>query len=158
MSTEQADPKPRSTATKGPLFQDIARFRGIVFDALLRPHDITMSQGWAILHLVVEDGLRQADLAERLDIATVTTSKLIDRLEARGFVERQADPDDRRSKRLYPTDKARAVFKTMTSTQREVDAIANAGIDTEELLITLKVLGQMRANLKAAIAGGIAAP
>lgn len=136
----------------GPIFQDIARFRGIVFDNLLRPHDITMSQGLAIMHLIAENGLRQADLAERLDIATVTTSKLIDRLEARGFVTRQADPDDRRSKRLFPTEKACALFKTIASTQSRVDTIANAGVDPAELEVALKVLNQMRANLKRSIA------
>lgn len=135
----------------GPIFQDIARFRTIVFDSFLKPHDITMSQGWAILHLMREDGLRQADLADRLDVATVTTSKLIDRLEARGFVERRADAEDRRSKRIFATQKARALFEIMTETQREVSALANAGIDPEELAVTYRVLRRMRANLKGAI-------
>lgn len=135
----------------GPVFQDVARFRGILFDGLLRPHDITMAQSWAVLSLTREAGLRQADLAAKLDIGTVTTSKLIDRLEARGFVERRADPDDRRSKRIYATEKARQVIDIMTETQRHVDAVANEGIDPEELAVTMRVLGQMRQNLKDAI-------
>ena len=61
-----------------PIYQDIARFRAILFDALLKPHDMTMSQGWVLVHLVRENGLRQSELAERLEVATVTTSKLID--------------------------------------------------------------------------------
>ena len=65
-----------------PLYQDIARFRAIMFDSLLKPHDMTMSQGWVLVHLLRENGLRQSELAERLEVATVTTSKLIDRLEA----------------------------------------------------------------------------
>ena len=49
-----------------------------------------MSQGWVIVTLMRENGLRQADLAERMNIATVTISKLIDRLAERGFVERRS--------------------------------------------------------------------
>ncbi|THD71776.1 MarR family transcriptional regulator [Thalassobius vesicularis] len=135
-----------------PIYQDIARFRAIIFDALLKPHDMTMSQGWVLVHLVRENGLRQADLAARLEIATVTTSKLIDRLEARGYVERRSDPEDRRSNRIYATGQAKELVKVMTRTIFEVDKIANEGISDAELATTLTVLHRMRDNLKTAIA------
>lgn len=146
-------PNPQSSLSEdnNPVFQDIARFRAILFDALLKPHDMTMSQGWVLVHLVREDGLRQWDLAERLEVATVTTSKLIDRLEERGFVERRTDPEDRRSNRVFATSKARSLVKIMTQTVAEVDAIANAGVAPEELETTLQVLRLMRQNLRAAI-------
>lgn len=134
-----------------PLYQDIARFRAILFDSLLKPHDMTMSQGWVLVHLLRENGLRQSELAERLEVATVTTSKLIDRLEARGYVERRADPDDRRSNRVFATDQARAIVKILTKTISDVDGIANEGIDMAELEATRKVLRQMRRNLRTAM-------
>ena len=137
---------------RNPIFQDIARFRSILFDAMLRPHDMTMSQGWVLVHLVRERGLRQAELAERLEVATVTTSKLIDRLEARGYVERRADPDDRRSNRVYTTPQGEAIVTFMNSTIRQVNEIANEGVSEEELRLVLNVLGRMRTNLKTALA------
>ena len=134
-----------------PMFQDIARFRAILFDALLKPHDMTMSQGWVLVHLVRENGLRQSELADRLEVATVTTSKLIDRLEARGYVERRSDPEDRRSNRVYATERAKSLVKIMTRTIFEVDEIANQGVSQADLETTLQVLGRMRANLKTAL-------
>ena len=134
-----------------PIFQDIARFRAILFDALLKPHDMTMSQGWVLVHLFREDGLRQSDLAERLDVATVTTSKLIDRLEERGYVERRPDPDDRRSNRVHALPPAKAIVKILTKTIFDVDRIANEGVSAKDLQTTLRSLDQMRANLKTAI-------
>ena len=131
-----------------PIYQDIARFRAILFDSMLKPHDMTMSQGWVMVHLVRENGLRQSELAERLEVATVTTSKLIDRLEARGYVERRADPEDRRSNRVYATPQAKSLVKIMTRTIFEVDEIANEGISEAELETTLKVLRKMRNNLR----------
>lgn len=149
-----AEPPPQSSLTDdySPIFQDLARFRAIIFDAKLKPHDMTMSQGFVLVHLWRENGLRQLDLAGRMQVATVTVSKLIDRLEERGFVERRADAKDRRSNRVFATDKGLAQVKTLTKTVLEVDKIANAGLDPEELAITLKVLGQMRENLKSEIA------
>ena len=134
-----------------PVFQDIARFRAILFDFMLKPHDMTMSQGWVLVHLVRENGLRQSELADRLEGATVTTSKLIDRLGARGYVERRADPDDRRSNRVYATPQAKELVKVLTKTIFEVDEIANAGIPAEDLATTLGVLQRMRKNLKTAL-------
>ena len=135
-----------------PIYQDIARFRAIIFDALLKPHDMTMSQGWVLVHLLRENGLRQSELAERLEVATVTTSKLIDRLEARGYVERRTDPEDRRSNRVFATDQAKAIVKIMTKTIYDVDEIANVGIEQADLETTGKVLSRMRDNLRAALA------
>lgn len=134
-----------------PLYQDIARFRAIMFDYFLKPHDMTMSQGWVLVHLVRENGLRQSDLADRLEVATVTTSKLIDRLEARGYVERRPDPHDRRSNRVFATEQAKAIVKIMTKTIGDVDKIANQGIDPAELEMMRRVLGKMRRNLRNAM-------
>lgn len=135
-----------------PVFQDIARFRAILFDAMLRPHDMTMSQGWVLVHVLRENGLRQADLAQRMDVATVTISKLIDRLEARGYVERRPDPDDRRSNRVHATEPARAVVRLMTRTLGELDTMASRDVPPEELEIAMRVLRRMRRNLRDAVA------
>jgi DNA-binding MarR family transcriptional regulator len=135
-----------------PIYQDIARFRAILFDAMLKPHDMTMSQGWVLVHLVRENGLRQSELADRMDIATVTTSKLIDRLEARGYVERRPDPEDPPSNRVYASEAAKDVVRAMTKIIYEVDEIANAGIPEEDLETTLRVLQRMKGNLKDALA------
>lgn len=134
-----------------PLYQDIARFRAIMFDYFLKPHDMTMSQGWVLVHLVRENGLRQSELAERLEVATVTTSKLIDRLEARGYVERRPDPGDRRSNRVFATEQAKAIVKIMTKTIGNLDKIANQGIDPADLETNRRVLAKMRQNLRDAM-------
>lgn len=135
-----------------PIFQDIARFRALIFDSLLKPHGMTMSQGWVLVHLMRQNGLNQAELASRLDIAPVTTSKLIDKLEARGFVARRPDPEDRRSNRVYATDAGKAMVKVMTQTIRELDGIAYEGIDDAQRRAAMEFLKVVRRNLKAAAA------
>ena len=76
---------------------------------------------------------------------------MIDRLEARGYVERRSDPEDRRSNRVYATPQAKSIVKIMTRTIYEVDEIANQGVTQDDLQTVLKVLGRMRTNLKSAL-------
>ena len=136
------------TDENNPLFQEIARFRALIFDSLLKPHDMTMSQGWVLVHLIRENGMNQKDLAKRLEIASVTVSKLVDRLEARGYVTRKPDPVDRRSNQVYATDAAKDVVRIMTDTIREIDTIANQGLDDQQQEALHEMLQIIRNNLK----------
>jgi len=47
------------SADNNPVYQDIARFRAIIFGSLLKPHDMTMPQGWVMVHLIRENGNRK---------------------------------------------------------------------------------------------------
>ena len=59
---------------------------------------------WAVLaRLESNEGLKQSELAEMLDLQPITLTRLVDRLCANGLIERRADPNDRRAKRLYLT-------------------------------------------------------
>ena len=70
-----------------PLYQDIARFRAILFDSLLKPHDMTMSQGWVLVHLLRENGLRQSELAERLEVFPLRITQLAHGLPVGGELD-----------------------------------------------------------------------
>ncbi|WP_313815768.1 MarR family transcriptional regulator [Citricoccus sp.] len=52
----------------------------------------------------VEEGLRLKDIADRLRIAPRSATEVIDQLEAKGLVERRADPSDRRATRISLTE------------------------------------------------------
>ena len=55
--------------------------------------------------------LSMGELADRLLCDASNVTGIVDRLEARGLVERQADPDDRRVKRLVLTDAGRELWQ-----------------------------------------------
>ena len=54
--------------------------------------------------------LTQAALAEIMEVETATIARLIDRLEAAGWIERKPDPLDRRVKVVAMTDKLNAIM------------------------------------------------
>ena len=63
-------------------------------------------------------GCTQARLAELLHADKAAIARRTKNLEAKGFLVRKDDPDDRRSRLLYPTEKAEA----MRSSKAEIEA------------------------------------
>jgi DNA-binding MarR family transcriptional regulator len=97
----------------GYLIHDVSRLRRMMFDRALAPLGITRSQWWVLAFISRKDGLPQTQLANELDVGKVGVGALIDRLESSGFVLRQADPVDRRVKRVFVKNSARRPTSSM---------------------------------------------
>jgi DNA-binding MarR family transcriptional regulator len=108
---------------------------------------ITRAQ-WKVLFKVTRlPGLRQIELADMLDIEPITLSRIIDRLEEAGLVERAADPADRRAWRLHVTAKAQPIVEKLRAVADQMAAEAFGGLDPKEIEIARRVLGRVRENL-----------
>src|SRR2546428_1538478 len=73
------------------------------FAAAVAELDLAPMQAKALHELNVEPPISMRELAERLKSDPSNVTGLIDRLEARGLVERRPDPNDRRVKGLALT-------------------------------------------------------
>jgi DNA-binding MarR family transcriptional regulator len=71
--------------------------------------------------LELEDGLRLTDLATRAGITVQSMGELVDDLEVKGYVERRPDPDDRRAKRIYLTDRGQKNARVAKRATAEVE-------------------------------------
>ncbi len=88
----------------------LARLIRTEADRRARAHGMTRAQWTILTKLEVQPGLRQKELAEILEVEPITVARLIDRLEARGMVERRADPGDRRCWHLHLTEAAQPLL------------------------------------------------
>ena len=98
--------------------------------------------------LIVPLGLRLLKQAEILEIETITLGRHIDRLADKGWVERRADPADRRAWRLHLTKEVRPVLdrlKELSEANRD-EALAGISEDKREGLID--ALLAIKANLR----------
>jgi MarR family transcriptional regulator for hemolysin len=107
---------------------------------------VTRAQWKVLFRLERRPGLRQIELADMLDIEPITLSRIVDRLEEAGLVERVADPADRRAWRLHVTARARPLIEKLRAVADEMTADAFAGIDPKHIEITREVLGRVREN------------
>ena len=131
----------------GFVLHDVARMMRREFDRRAQSIGVTRSQWSVLVHLFRQDGMQQKALAEQMDITAITLTGLLDRMERDGWVERRADPDDRRAKRIYLTDKVAPMVQTLQKLGKEVRMDALQGLDEQDQEILLQLLLKMRSNL-----------
>lgn len=131
----------------GFLVTDVARLLRKVFDGRVKSLGVTRSQWSVLAYLYRSDGITQSTLADLLEIAKPSMARLIDRLEAAGWVERRPDTEDRRAKRVFLTEKSRPVLATMReiALQTREDTLANLAPQDRERLIDM--LTMIKSNL-----------
>ena len=129
------------------LVHDVARIMRRVFDRRVKHLGLTRSQWFVVAHLFRTDGQTQRHLADELDMERAPLSKLLDRLESGGWVERRSDPEDRRAKRVYLTGKIDPLMIEGVAVGQELTDDIFSGIDddTREEFITM--LAQAKSNL-----------
>lgn len=79
------------------------------------PPDLTMQQLRVLGHVAKQPGISQQELGTLLGVSAPTASGLVERLVDKGLVVRADDPDDRRIRRLRPTETALDVMREMDS-------------------------------------------
>lgn len=126
---------------------DLHRLFGRVFDRRVAHLELTRVQWRALKHLGHAEGVTQVELADRLDMEPIALGRVIDRLQKAGFVERRADPADRRVWRLYLLPQSAQVIGPVETVAHALRKEATAGISAEELATTLSVLDRVRDNL-----------
>lgn len=109
----------------------------------LTPFNITPAQFYALSVLFEENGIKFKDMALRLNLDRSSLTGILDRMEMGGFVERRADPDDRRSILIFLTDKSKKVGPELYTIACGLDQKFKNKITPEELKVLLKVLDQL---------------
>ena len=116
------------------------------FDRLSAGLGVTRAQWKVLVKLTRYPGLRQIELADMLDLEPITLTRILDRLEEAGLVERGRDPVDRRAWRLHITAKAQPLIAKLQTISAQLVADAFDGIDPQDIEILRTVLGRVREN------------
>lgn len=131
----------------GFLLGDTSRVLRRRFEQRAQEHGLTSAQWRAIGQLSRSDGLTQVALASRLDIEPMTVCRLIDRMEAAGFVRRMPNPEDKRAKLVCLTDLSRALLDEMREIALQVYEEAFDGFNHEERVALIEGLSRINENL-----------
>ncbi|HKI81789.1 MAG TPA: MarR family transcriptional regulator [Pseudodesulfovibrio sp.] len=131
----------------GFLLHDIARLLRKNFTRRVQDLGLTQTQWQALAHLSRNEGIRQVTLAEILEIQPISLARLVDRLEAAGWVERRADPTDRRAFQLFLTERAKPLLEQMWKTARQIREEAMAGLSAHDQAQMIEALCAIKTNL-----------
>ncbi len=131
------------------IINDLARLLRTRADARARSFGMTRAQWMILVRLENHPELSQNELASLIEVEPITVARLVDRLEGRGFVERRADPSDRRIWRLHLMQAAAPMLKEIAKVRRELTETLIANVPATELDAAMDCLLQMKSNLGA---------
>jgi len=89
---------------------------------LLAEYDVTPVQYAALCVLWEQNAQTGTEVGARLTIDSATMTGIIDRLERAGLIERRADNNDRRSYRLYVTERGRKLRSPLDAAMDRLNA------------------------------------
>jgi len=89
---------------------------------------------------------RQNVLAERMGLEAMTLSSYLDRLERQGYIQRTADPTDRRAKIVQLTEAAEFALETIFRVVQEVRQRARGNMNEDQWLLLHEQLKEIRNN------------
>ncbi len=112
------------------------------------PYGVTRGQFPVLLVLWEREGATQTELAERLAVEQATMANTLKRMERDGLIERVPDPEDRRQARVHLTPRGRELEEVLTTSARETNAVALAGLSAADTAQLMRLAGRMVANLE----------
>jgi MarR family transcriptional regulator for hemolysin len=131
------------------LVHDVARLMRLRFDQFARTFGMTRAQGLIIKHLKHQPGMTQNEMACLCDVEPITVARLIDRLEANGFVERRLDPSDRRIRRLHLLPAAEPILIEIERYRASIRDELAVGVEKVDWETTNQVLLNLKNKLVA---------
>jgi MarR family transcriptional regulator, transcriptional regulator for hemolysin len=128
---------------------DVARLMRTVFERRVRALGLTRAQWLVIARVHRLPGLSQSEIADLLEIEKAAAGRLIDRMQAKGWLERRADRSDRRVNRLHLTPKAKRLHAAIWPLAEATvdDALGDLSPDERRRLTHLmtRVKGKLQA-------------
>lgn len=98
-------------------------------------------------HLWQEEGLTQSQLVERMCVQPPTVSKMLDRLEKAGLVERRPDAENSRFSRVYLTEQGNIQKLAVRAIWTNIEQRLTQGLSVEERIVLRRLLLQVHENL-----------
>ena len=139
---------PCTGSTLGLLFRQVrdAMWARMEDELALSGHDLTFSQ-YNTLKKLATGTAGVTDLARTAELNPGAMTRLLDKLETKGLVVREADPDDRRALHISLTDAGRSIWRDIDQCGMRVRDAALAGLSDSERTALTSLMERVRDNL-----------
>jgi len=116
-------------------------------EAALNKLGMHTGQEMILLQLWIEEGIPQSQLAASMEVEPPTATKMLQRMERAGLIERRPDPEDARVSRVYLTAHGRALEQPVLNVWKQLEAQMVAGLSLTEQTLLHRLLMQVLTNL-----------
>ncbi|HEY3360577.1 MAG TPA: MarR family transcriptional regulator [Methanosarcina sp.] len=131
----------------GKFISFLYRYEQIFIGKKIEPYGIGSGQFPFLMRLYLEDGINQESLSDYLNIDKGTTARAIQKLVDEGYVFRQKDEKDRRSYRIFLTDKGKKLELEMKKIASEWEEILFSSFDDSQKREIMNLLRIMFENV-----------
>ena len=133
----------------GFVLKGISRLYTRRFEERARSLGFTLSQCKVLVYLARHEGVSQARLGELTEIEPMNLVRILDHMELEGWLERRADPADRRARQLFLKPKSMSVVEDIWIISDAVRDEAFAGISPKQADLLLSLLEKVHDNVLA---------
>lgn len=118
----------------------------------LSEYDLGFPEQLVLMHLTAHGTSNQESIAASLDIDKGAITKTIAKLEAKGYVVRELNPNNRREKIVALTNNAQPAINALKQSFDSLQETIFKGLSAEEIAQTSSGLARIAANLSEEIA------
>lgn len=157
--------RPKALSTPAAILADAAALHAAVSDLVriyqfrdrdkICCYDISVTQCYALEALAEKGPMRSQALAELLLLDKSTTTRVVDALERKGYVERQPDAVDARALSLRITPSGRSLYETIKRELIAQQAEIVAGFDREACAMATEVIKRLTKAAEARFVSGV---
>ena len=97
----------------GLLIHDVGRLLKVLYDRQMASIGLTRSQWLLLTYLYFKDGINQTELASLMDMEKAPLSRLLDRMEIKGWIIRKNETKDRRIKNIYLSESVKPFVSSL---------------------------------------------
>ncbi|MEC2176849.1 MarR family winged helix-turn-helix transcriptional regulator, partial [Bacillus amyloliquefaciens] len=101
-----------------------------------------------LVRICENPGIIQEKLAEMIKVDRTTAARAIKKLEIQGFIEKHPDDQNKKIKKLFPTEKGRKVYPLLQREGEHSAEVALSGFTPEEKETIFSLLQRVRKNIE----------
>lgn len=124
----------------GPLIRRVHQIGVSIFADEFEGWDITPLQFSILWILTTHEGEDQASLAQYVALDRTTCSNIVSRLEERGYLRREVNPENKRAKLVYITETGRKLFTDVEGQMEKVSKRLLQPLSGDERKVFLSLL------------------
>ncbi|WP_096185676.1 MarR family winged helix-turn-helix transcriptional regulator [Evansella halocellulosilytica] len=126
----------------------IARALDSISNIEFKEYDLTKGQYLYLVRICENPGIIQEKLAEMIKVDRTTAARAIKKLENNGFIEKKDDNDNKKIKKLFPTDKGKQVYPFIIRENEYSNRVALDGFSEGEVEAISYLLQRVRKNIE----------
>lgn len=126
----------------------IARALDSIANIEFKEYDLTRGQYLYLVRIYENPGIIQEKLAEMIKVDRTTAARAIKKLETNGFIEKQSDKENKKIKKLFPTEKGKELAPYIIKENNYSNGVALQGLSQEEVAILASLLEKARKNVE----------